>query len=271
MKIKFALVSVLFLLLSGTSHALLAQKSELLSYQVIRNERYVIQALRTIHGAQATYQATSGNGNFGSLAQLGQAGLISEVLAGGEIYRYVFTLTKQDGTPTTPASFQVVAVPQQYPRTGRRSFFTNEYGLIRGADKQGAPATQNDPFIVEEYTCYSIEECEAKAMFILRTIHGAEMAYQATNGSGNFGSLCQLGQQNLVNELVASGERFGYYFVVSHRNRVGNQQATFEVIAIPRRYNQTGRRSFYIATDGVTRGADRNGAPATADDPWIEN
>jgi hypothetical protein len=41
------------------------------------------------------------------------------------------------------------------------------------------------------------------------------------------------------------------------------EPATFEAIAIPRRYNQTGKRSFYIATPGVIYGADKNGAPAT--------
>ena len=269
MNLKFTLVSALFLLFIGISSQTPAQTKNLVSYPAIRNERFVIQALRTIHGAEATYQGTTGSGNYGSLLQLSQENLIDSVLASGEKYGYLFTLAWQNGTSTTPANFQAVAVPRQYQRTGIRSFYIDANGMIHGADKQGAPANQNDPIIQEEYTCGSIEECEAHATSLLRTIHGAELTHQGTTGSGNFGSLCQLGQESLIDEFVAGGERFGYYFVVSHRERDGNLPATFEVIAIPHRYNQTGNRSFYIATKGVIRGADKMGAPATADDPIL--
>ena len=264
---KRILTLTLFLLFIGISSQATAQTRDLVSYPAIRNERFVIQALRTIHGAEATYQGTTGSGDFGSLLQLGQLNLIDQVLAGGEKYGYVFTLTTQNRTPTTPANFQVVAVPRQYRRTGIRSFYIDARGTIHGADKQGAPADQNDSIITEEYTCGSVEECEARAISLLRTIQGAEATHQGTTGNGNFGSLCQLGQENLVDEILAGGERFGYYFVISHRERGVNIPATFEAIAIPRRYNQTGTRSFYIATKGVIHGADKMGAPATADDP----
>lgn len=271
MKIKLSLIAAFLLLFIGIPHPTSAQDKNLVSYpSAIRNERFVIQALRIIHGAEATYQSTAGAGNFGLLAQLGQENLIDNFLASGEKYGYFFTITTQNQTPTVPAAFQVVAVPRLYRKTGVRSFFIDADGTIRGADKQGAPANQNDPPIVEEYICDSIEQCEANAIASLRTIHGAELTYQATSGNGNFASLCQLGQANLVAEILAGGERNGYYFVISHRDRGNNVPATFEAIAIPLRYNQTGKRSFYIATDGVIRGADRNGAPATADDPPVE-
>ncbi len=265
MNLKLAFIFAL--LFTGIPFQASAQTKDFVSYPASRNERFVIQALRTIHGAEATYQGTTGNGNFGSLLQLGQENLIDSVLASGEKYGYIFTLTTQIRTPTTPANFQAVAVPRQYRRTGIRSFYVDANGMIHGADKQGAAANQNDPIIPEEYTCSSVEECEAHAVSLLRAIHGAEATYQSTTGNGNFGSLCQLGQENLVDSILAGGERYGYYFVISHRERDVNLPATFEAIAIPRRYNQTGIRSFYIATKGLIRGADKMGAPATAEDP----
>jgi len=234
-------------------------------------EAGAIASLRTLLNAQATYQATVGNGNYGGFQGLLQAGLIDQILASGIKYEYNFQITIINSEPNTPARFYVVAVPQTYQQTGVRSFYIDQTGIIRGADKQGAAANQNDPPIPEMYTCGSIEECEANAITSLQTLHGAEATYQASSGNGNFGSLCQLGQVGLVDQILAGGEKFGYYFVVSHREGGNNVPATFEVIAIPRRYDQTGKRSFYVATDGVVRGADKNGAPANENDPPIQD
>lgn len=269
MKLKRLLFPTLFLVLVGFSSIGFAGNNILTASPpaAARNERFVIAAMRQLVGAQATYQSTTGNGNYATFPQLQQAALIDSALASGYKYNYLFQMMTQDRTPDAPAHFAVVAVPRQYPRDGVRSFYINENGAVRGANRQGAPANQNDPIIVEEYACGSLDECEANAIASLRAIHGAEATYQATSGNNNFGSLCQLGQANLVGEVLAGGEKFGYYFVISQRPRVGNAPATFEAIAVPRRYNETGKRSFYIATDGVMHGADKNGAPATADDP----
>ena len=43
----------------------------------------------------------------------------------------------------------------------------------------------------------------------------------------------------------------------------------FEATATPKNYGKTGRRSFLVGEDGVVRGADHKGQPATADDPPI--
>ena len=59
-----------------------------------------------------------------------------------------------------------------------------------------------DPTIEEEYSCYSAAECEASAINTLRTLHGAQMTYQATTGAGNYGSLCQLAEDNLIPQLL---------------------------------------------------------------------
>jgi hypothetical protein len=240
-------------------------------YPSNRNERFFIQALRSLHGAQVTYQATTGNGNFGSLLQLAQDGLIKEALASGSIYGYSYTVSKRDREVASAAAFEIVAVPRLYRKTGVRSFFMEADGIIKGADKLGAAANRNDPTIEEEYTCHSVTECEAFAINTLRMLYGAQITYQSAEGFGNYGSLCQLAKDSLIDQILAQGTRFGYYFMVSKRDKAGEQRpASFEIRAIPHDYPTTGIRSFFVGTEGVIHGADRAGAPINSDAPAIE-
>lgn len=110
------------------------------------NERYSILSLRTIHGAQMTYASTSGNGEYGTFAQLYDANLVRTGFALATTYKgYVCTMTVTPSTPSTPARFTISVVPQDYGRSGIRSFYIDEKGVLRGADKQGQPADENDP------------------------------------------------------------------------------------------------------------------------------
>ncbi len=47
----------------------------------------------------------------------------------------------------TAAKFELAATPIEYGKIGRRSFFLDSGGVLRGADKQGAVATSADPRI----------------------------------------------------------------------------------------------------------------------------
>jgi hypothetical protein len=115
----------------------------------ISNEGCTIRDLRNLHGAQATYQASVGNGNFGSFSQLYAAGLISRSMATGTNHGYNFSSVIIAQTPNSPAIFKVFAVPVSYGTTGFRSFYIDSSGIIRGADKNGAPADENDQPINE--------------------------------------------------------------------------------------------------------------------------
>jgi hypothetical protein len=42
-------------------------------------------------------------------------------------------------------SFDALANPVEYAKTGRRSFYINEQGVVHGADKAGADGTPTDP------------------------------------------------------------------------------------------------------------------------------
>ena len=108
------------------------------------NEAWAIRIVRTLHSAQATYQATLGNGNYGTLKELGKEKLISAVLADGHGYGYLFRVRREKFSPESPASFEVVAIPRQYGHTGRRSFYINETGVIVAADRKGAEAQAGD-------------------------------------------------------------------------------------------------------------------------------
>lgn len=108
------------------------------------NEAWAIRIVRTLHSAQATYQATVGNGNYGTLEELGKEKLINAVVADGHRYGYLFRIRTEKFSPESPASFEIVAIPRQYGRTGRRSFYVNENGVIVAADRKGGEANAGD-------------------------------------------------------------------------------------------------------------------------------
>lgn len=235
----------------------------------IFSERFVVQAVRKIHSAEATYQATTGNGLYGSLEQLRAANLIDTALADGEKYGYVFALTVTHPTATTPAKFKLTATPRVYPKAGRYSFYVDQEGDIRGADKRGAVATSNDP-IIDDCSLYADlaqnERCTIRAM---RTFFSAQVTYFNTVGNGSYGSIADLQYAGLIRPSLGSGQSHGYYFL---GNRGFNGQLFFYFQAVPQNYGVTGHRSFYVGTDGIIHGADHQGGNADENDPpVIEN
>ena len=108
------------------------------------NEAWAIRIVRTLHSAQATYQATVGNGNYGTLQELGKEKLISPILADGHGYGYLFRIRREKFSPESPASFEIAAIPRKYGHTGRRSFYINETGVIVAADRKGGEAHAAD-------------------------------------------------------------------------------------------------------------------------------
>ena len=125
------------------------------------NEGSAVSSLRTIHGAQATYQSTSGNGNYASadvaapteesgttagLVELNRAGLIDGTLgsAAGQKSGYGFLMTNYnfstDPAAPHPATFAVIAKPTSnagLTATGTRNFAIATDGVL-GAEVLGA-------------------------------------------------------------------------------------------------------------------------------------
>ena len=118
----------------------------LLASRRAANEGAAQSSLRTLHAAEATYQATKGAGNFGTLSELAAEGLIDSRLATGTKSGYKFTVELTTNETSYPG-FAVVGVPMTYggvEGSGVRSFYVDETGVIRGGDKFGRPATKED-------------------------------------------------------------------------------------------------------------------------------
>ena len=239
-------------------------------YPPVQNERLVMNALRTVYNAQVQYQATVGAGNFGHLAALRQANLIDEVMASGQKYGYYFTLTAIHTSATQPARFILTAVPRMHRKTGIRSFYIDNRCTLRGADKNGAAATINDPAI-EPCVPAIIGQNEARVIQALRTLHSAQATYQSTTGSGNYGTFSSLLSAGLINPDLASGIYGQYIFTCFTQDQTTTTPSLYKIWAIPLSYGETGVRSFYIDASGVLRGADINGQVPNGTEPPIEN
>src|SRR6202165_1661271 len=108
----------------------------LLASRRAANEGSAQSSLRTIHSSQGTYQATAGNGNYGTRAQLSAQNLIDPVLATGSKSGYNFAVTPTDLVAgASPATFFATAVPQVTSgvgQTGTRRFGISTDGVMHG-------------------------------------------------------------------------------------------------------------------------------------------
>lgn len=132
-----------------------AQQAE--NSEIEAQEAAAIAALRKIAEAILTYRRAFGRMPE-TLAQLGPppkggispdaAGLLDAELAAGSKGGYVFrSVILSPSEEATEPRFNLAATPAQYSKTGRRSFFLDTSGVLRGGDKQGSVATAQDPRI----------------------------------------------------------------------------------------------------------------------------
>jgi type IV pilus assembly protein PilA len=121
----------------------------LLASKRAANEGSAIASVRTITSAEATYQATTGAGAYGSLANLNTAGLVDSALSGSTIAApksgYAFAAAAD---ATTPNSQYLVtastAVASGIAATGTRNFASDATGVITsGAASTTALANNN--------------------------------------------------------------------------------------------------------------------------------
>lgn len=118
----------------------------ILASQRAANEGAAISSLRTLHGAQMTYQATSGQGSFSAtLTDLQTVTMIDASLASGTKSGYNFVTTANVPSTTEPATFSVGAVPLNtvgVTRTGSRNFCIRTEGVIRYESDPGQLGSQ---------------------------------------------------------------------------------------------------------------------------------
>ncbi|MEP7211570.1 MAG: hypothetical protein ABI791_00735 [Acidobacteriota bacterium] len=225
------------------------------------NERFVIKEMASLHAAQVTYQTTTGHGSFGSLAQLRSAGLIDQALAEGSKYGYGFVVTP-NGT-----SYKTTATPIRYKKTGLRSYYIDQRGVLFGNDKGGALATDADVYI-DTCSLFGIDQNERCTITAMRTLYGAEVTYAATVGNGSYCLIPDLYLSGLIDMFLGSMSKHGYSYGIEFTT---GPSATFKINAKPLQYGVTGRTSFFVDNTGVVRGADHGGAPADQNDPPINN
>lgn len=117
----------------------------LLASRRAANEGSAQSSMRTIHSAEAVYQSTMGNGQFGTLRtadepaagqSLQTQNLVDAQLGGGTKSGYNFAIPVAGLAAGPPAQFWASAVPSATgaaTRTGNRSFGIVEDGVLRGA------------------------------------------------------------------------------------------------------------------------------------------
>jgi hypothetical protein len=100
------------------------------------NESAAQGLLRTVHSAEATFQATEGNGHYGTLDELVSTSLISKQSIQQYGYRIEVTVSGN--------KFEATAAPNEYGVTGTLSYFIDESGVLRAGDHGGGVATVAD-------------------------------------------------------------------------------------------------------------------------------
>ena len=127
------------------------------------SEDAAIADLHSVASALETYRRAYGK-LPDTLAELGPAppngvspeaaSLVDADLAAGnkDGYTIRYTITPAGGSlseeeANKAETFSVASSPKEYGKSGRRSFFLDSTGILRGADKQGGLATANDPRI----------------------------------------------------------------------------------------------------------------------------
>ena len=100
------------------------------------NEAVAKSALQSVAAAEASFQADKGNGRYATLDELLSEGLVGKEL----IQRYGYTIE----LTVSANKFEAVAIPVEYGKTGRLSYFIDESGVLRAGDHGGGAATIAD-------------------------------------------------------------------------------------------------------------------------------
>jgi len=122
--------------------------------ETVTRELLAVEAMRQIASSVETYRK-----GFGylpeSLAQLGPApkegispdaaGLIGADLAAGKKENYSFHYRVFSASRGEDARYEIIATPIQYGPGGKRSFYLDASGVLRGGDKNGDVAGPDDP------------------------------------------------------------------------------------------------------------------------------
>jgi len=103
---------------------------------------------------------------------------------------------------------------------------------------------------------------EMMTLYSLTRLRDVEETFKANKGQGSYANPEELQAKKILDKNSLMGESYNFVF--------SGSGAKYEVIATPKEYGKTGRRSFYMDESGVIRAANHKGRPASADDPPID-
>ncbi len=135
------------------------------------------------------------------------------------------------------------------------------------------------PALARQWERSDMEAREAAAVAVLKRLAEAIATYRRAFGRLPE-SLAPLGPApkegispeaaGLVDAELAAGSKSGYVFRYRIVPGAGGSAESFELAATPAEYGKSGRTSFLFDAAGVLRGADKQGAVASATDPRVE-
>jgi hypothetical protein len=133
-----------------------ALSNEWAKEEIADREDSIVTALRGLKEAIERYKRAFDK-LPDSLAQLGpadpgqispeQASLVGKELAAGAAGGYHFRYRTVATADPNNETFELIATPDDYGKSGRRSFFLDGAGRIHAADKHGSAASSDDPEI----------------------------------------------------------------------------------------------------------------------------
>ncbi|HTV55583.1 MAG TPA: prepilin-type N-terminal cleavage/methylation domain-containing protein [Terriglobia bacterium] len=118
---------------------------------------------------------------------------------------------------------------------------------------------------------------QASAVGSLRTIDTAEVTYASTYNVGYSGTLADLGPvasgsqpstttADLIDSVLAGGNKSGYTFAYSAATAVNSQVPSYQVTAAPQQQGTTGQNGYYTDQTNVIR-YDTSGSATGASTP----
>ena len=111
----------------------------LLASRRAANEASAITSLRTIHSAEATYQALLGNNTkYGTLTDLSGNNLVDPTFTGASVVKSGYTIAASVAA-TTAATYCSSALPVTAGSTGTRIFGADQNGVIYQGLTAAAP------------------------------------------------------------------------------------------------------------------------------------
>ena len=120
----------------------------LMRSKISGNEADAIGALRTLSSAQTTFQGmtatdinANGVGEYGSFSLLSSAvpAFIDDSLGSGQKAGYIFLITTTGNPSSDEVMWEATAYAINKGRTGNRSFYIDESGVLRGSDLIASP------------------------------------------------------------------------------------------------------------------------------------